>query len=92
MKISSDALNGATNISPDGSSFSVVLHDGLKIPKNAVNVNISVQESSIWWVMNNIVKGVNDKMYIRGPSKAAIVSKTELKYQNTVKFSIANEF
>ena len=42
--------------------------------------------------MNNIVKGVNDKMYIRGPSKQAIVSKTESKYQNTVKFAIANEF
>ena len=64
MIISSDPLNGASNMSSDGSSFSVLLQDGLKIPKNAVNVNISVQESSIWWVMNNIVKGVNDKMYI----------------------------
>ena len=92
MIISSDPLNGATNISSDGSSFTVNLQDGLKIPKTAVNVNISVEESTIWWTVSNIIGGVNDKMYITGQSKAAIVSKTELGYANTVKFQIANEF
>ena len=92
MIISSDSLNGATNKSVDGSSFTVNLQDGLKIPKTALNVNITVEESTIWWVINNIKEGVNDKMYITGPTKAAIVSNTELGYENTVKFSIANEF
>ncbi len=43
MIISSDPLNGATNISPDGSSFTVNLQDGFYIRNYAVNVILSVK-------------------------------------------------
>jgi hypothetical protein len=67
MIVSSDPNNGATNISSDGSYFEVQLQDGLKIPKDALNVNISVEEATIWWSVPNIITGQNDKIYITGP-------------------------
>ena len=47
MIVSSNPNNGATNISPDGSYFEVQLEDGLKIPKDALNVNIAVEEATV---------------------------------------------
>ncbi len=64
---SSDPANGATNISSDGSQFTVQLQDGIKIPKNAHNVHVSLQEATVWWVVPNIITGVNDKLYITAP-------------------------
>ena len=61
--VSSDANGGAKNVSSDGSYFEIQLEDGLKIPKEALNVNISVIESSIWWTVPNILTDVNDKLY-----------------------------
>ena len=73
MLVSSDPQAGASNISPDGSYFEVQLQDGLKIPSDALNVNIEVEEASVWWVVPNIITGENDKMYITGPDTADIV-------------------
>jgi len=73
MIVSSDPINGATNISPDGSYFEVQLQDGLKVPKDALNVNISVEEATIWWSVPNIITGENDKLYITGPDTLDIV-------------------
>lgn len=67
MIVSSDPNNGATNISSDGSYFEVQLQDGLKVPKEALNVNISVEEATVWWSVPNIITGENDKLYITGP-------------------------
>ena len=67
MIVSSDPNNGASNRSPDGSYFEVQLQDGLKVPRDALNVNISVEEATIWWSVPNIITGVNDKIYIAGP-------------------------
>lgn len=64
--VSSDPDAGAINRTPDGSSFEIQLQDGLKIPKDAVNVSVSVEESTIWWVVPNIIEDVNDKIYIFG--------------------------
>jgi len=74
MIISSDPDNGATNISSDGSSFEVQLQDGLKIPKDALNVSISVEEANVWWVVPNINPGVNDKIYITGPNNLDVIT------------------
>lgn len=73
MIVSSDPINGATNISPDGSYFEVQLQDGLKIPKDALNVNISVEEATIWWSVPNIITGENDKLYITGPDTLDVI-------------------
>lgn len=72
MLVSSNPANGATSISPDGSYFEINLQDGLKIPKQALNVNVSVEESTIWWVVPNINTGENDKLYITGPNNSDI--------------------
>jgi len=69
MIVSSDPNNGAVNRSSDGSYFEVQLQDGLKIPKDALNVNISVEEATIWWTVPNIITGENNKVYISGPDK-----------------------
>lgn len=73
MIVSSDPINGATNISPDGSYFEVQLQDGLKVPKDALNVNISVEEATIWWSVPNIITGENDKLYITGPDTLDVI-------------------
>lgn len=73
MIVSSDPINGATNISPDGSYFEVQLQDGLKVPKDVLNVNISVEEATIWWSVPNIITGENDKIYISGPDTLDVV-------------------
>lgn len=73
MIVSSDPQNGARNVSPDGSYFEVQLEDGLKIPKDALNVNISVEEATVWWTIPNIITGQNDKLYITGPDTADVI-------------------
>ena len=70
MIVSSDPDNGATNRSSDGSYFEVNLQDGLTIPKDALNVNLAVEEATVWWTIPNIITGQNDKMYITGPDAA----------------------
>jgi len=73
MLVSSDPNAGASNVSSDGSYFEVQLQDGLKIPKDAMNINISVEEATVWWVVPNIITGQNDKMYITAPDTSDVV-------------------
>jgi len=68
MIVSSDPDTGATNVSSDGSYFEVQLQDSLKIPKDALNVQVSVEEAVIWWTVPNIITGKNDKIYTSGPN------------------------
>jgi hypothetical protein len=71
--ISSDPSDGAINITEDGSSFEIDLGgEGLKIPKDAMNVTVSCEESTIWWVVPNIITGVNDTFYVYGDSSDLI--------------------
>lgn len=73
LLVSSDPAAGATNRSPDGSYFEIQLQDGLSIPKDALNVNIAVEEASVWWVVPNIKENVNDKIYITGPDTNDVI-------------------
>ena len=70
MIVSSDPSTGASNKSADGSYFEVQLQDGLKIPKDALNINVRIEEATIWWVVPNIITNVNDKMYVTGSDTA----------------------
>lgn len=74
---SSDPSNGAQQITPDGSTFAVELeNNGLNIPKNAVNCNIEVINSELWWNIPNIVIGKNANFaYIQasGITKVAVI-------------------
>lgn len=73
MIVSSDPEAGAVNRSPDGAYFEIQLQDGLQIPKEALNINISVEEATVWWVVPNVITGENDKMYITGPDVGDVV-------------------
>lgn len=72
--VSSDPDAGAINKTADGSYFEIQLDEGLTIPKEALNVNVRVEEATIWWVVPNIIKGQNDKMYITGEDAPVITS------------------
>jgi hypothetical protein len=67
MIASSDPDAGAINISADGSRFEIQLQDAIQLPAEAINVQIAVEEATVWWVVPNINTGVNDKMYITVP-------------------------
>jgi hypothetical protein len=72
LLVTSDPTQGAINRSADGSSFEIQLDEAIKIPKDAVNVNVSVEEATVWWVVPNIITGVNDTFYIFGDDNQAI--------------------
>jgi hypothetical protein len=88
--VSSDPDAGAVNRSADGSYFEVQLDDGLQIPKDALNVNVRVEEASIWWVVPNIITGQNDKMYITGEDASITTSYSSMGFDPLNTFSLTN--
>jgi hypothetical protein len=90
--VSSDPEAGAVRRSADGSQFSIQMDDGIFIPKDARNVKVSVEESSVWWTIPNIITDVNDKMYLTGPSAATDISNVALGYPPGATFIISTNF
>jgi hypothetical protein len=76
LLLDSDPANGASNVTSDGSRFLVNLDDPIEIPSDAKSCLISVQESTIWNTIPNILTGVNDKFYIVTPDNVAIQTVT----------------
>lgn len=70
MLVSSDPTQGASNLSQNGSSFNIILDEALSIPFNAMNITIAVEQSTVWWVIPNIITDINDKLYITCPNVA----------------------
>jgi hypothetical protein len=64
--LTSDATQGASNVSSDGSRFEVQMNESLRVPDDAINCSVSMESASIWWSVANIITGVNDTMYIHG--------------------------
>ncbi len=62
--ISSDVNAGAQNKSADGSTFEIILEDAIDIPAQAKSCIIQVQEATVWWVIPNILTGINDTFYV----------------------------
>lgn len=62
--VSSDPINGAQNISADGSQFDVYFPTPLIIPQKAENLQVTVESGDIWWAVPNIIENVNDTIYI----------------------------
>jgi hypothetical protein len=71
---SSDPAAGAVNVSPDGSQFEIQLEDALRVPSEAVNITVDVEEATVWWVVPNIITGENDRMYITAPNVADVLT------------------
>ena len=82
MIVSSDPSQGATNISPDGSYFEIQLQDGLMLPKYALNINVAIEESTVWWVVPNIITGENDKMYLTGTTSTGVTQNFDITIPN----------
>ena len=74
MLVTSDPNQGAVSRSPDGSSFSIQLDEALAIPKEARNVSATVMQSTVWWVIPNLIEGVNDTFYITAPNTADVLT------------------
>ena len=74
LLVSSDPSSGAKNISPDGSRFEVQLEDPIHIPKEALNITVDVEESTVWWVVPNIILNTNDKLYLNVPNVADVIT------------------
>ena len=85
MIVSSDPKQGAINKSPDGSYFEIGLQDGLMLPPDALNINISVEEATVWWTVPNIITEENDKMYFTAPGTS---SKSELGFPASTWFDV----
>lgn len=52
---SSDTAVGAVNVSTSGDSFQIELAEPIKIPREAINIIVSMEESTVWWVVPNIL-------------------------------------
>ena len=74
MLVTSDPNQGAINRSADGSTFTVQLDEALAIPKEARNVSATVMQSTVWWVVPNIIQGENDMFYITAPNTADVLT------------------
>ena len=61
---SSDPVNGASQISQNGSRFSIVFTRPLIVPKNAKTCWLTVEQSSVIFNTPNILLNTNDKMRI----------------------------
>lgn len=70
LLVSSDPTQGAINRTADGSQFEIQLEEPIEIPKDALNVNVSVEEATVWWVVPNIIKDKNDTFYVFGDLQA----------------------
>lgn len=85
LLLSSDSTQGAFNKSSDGAYFEIQLQEGgIQVPKNAKSCFLSCEESSIWWVIPNVITDVNDKIYITGPSGIEEKQNHELGYDQGV--------
>lgn len=63
--VSSNPLLGADSVSKEGSTFTINLEDnGLDVPKNATNVQLSVVGSEVWYNTPNVVLNKNDQLTI----------------------------
>lgn len=68
--VSSDPAQGAVNVNKGGNAFEIQLDQPIEIPKDAINVNVSVEESTIWWVVPNVITDENDTFYVFGDLEA----------------------
>ena len=60
---SSSESSGATDVSPDGSRFSVFLDNPIKIPASVVDCSLSVVQAQIWNTSPNIAQEYNNNTF-----------------------------
>jgi hypothetical protein len=70
--VSSDPSAGAVNRSQDGSEFEIQFDDALIIPQDAVSISVCCEESTVWWVVPNIITNLNNTFYVYGDSTLGV--------------------
>ena len=77
LLVSSDATQGATNKTSNGSYFEISLGtEGVRVPSNAYNTQLAVEEATIWWTVPNVITGQNDLLRVIGPRASDGVTTT----------------
>lgn len=65
FSVSSDPNLGARNVANNGSSFEVLFNPPLSVPKDAMNVKVSVERATTWYTYPNIsVSQNNNQFYV----------------------------
>lgn len=59
----SDPASGASNVSADGSQFSVTLNSPIKIPKDALDCTVGVLQSAVWNTSYNIAASFGNNAF-----------------------------
>lgn len=63
LLVSSSAQAGAVNVSSDGSRFEIVLEQPLRIPHDAFDCSVEVQEATVWWTTPNISAALGNNQF-----------------------------
>jgi hypothetical protein len=62
---------GLTNVTADGSRFQInLLNESIRIPSDAHNINLCIDNASLWWISPNIYEsGINQNnlLYVTAP-------------------------
>lgn len=81
---SSSTEAGATNVSALGNRFQINLTEPIIIPNDATNVNVSMEESTVWWTVPNIITGINDRFVLTDTNVGTNPSATAYAYNITI--------
>lgn len=63
IECDSNPAAGSKNLSADGSSFEIELHEPIHVPADAQNCKITIESARVWWTTVNIGDS-NNKFYI----------------------------
>lgn len=91
---SSDVKNGAINVSSIGDKFTVQLYNPLYIPPNALNVELKVIQSQLWFNTPNISADLNNNIiyYNNGTTNKTITIPKGLYNINDINNLLQREF
>jgi hypothetical protein len=65
FSVSSDPALGARNVQNNGSTFEVLFNPAITVPKEAMNVKVSVERATTWYTYPNISASQgNNKFYV----------------------------
>lgn len=65
FSVSSDPALGARNVQNNGSTFDVLFNPPISVPKEAMNIKVSVERATAWYTFPNISASLgNNKFYV----------------------------
>jgi len=61
---SSNPVNGALNLTPNGDRYNTVLYNPISVPRSAKYCIMQVIQSNIWWVVPNLSPVLNNDVFV----------------------------